>query len=105
MREIRTFELEHGEPAAAWRVAQPLVLKVMAGEVWLTVSGDLTDHWLASGESFELPRGAQAWISAGRSGARVALAVEEGRLGTPRPAAVGLRAPVRSWLPRWLLAV
>ncbi len=24
MREIRTFELDHGEPAAAWRVTQAL---------------------------------------------------------------------------------
>ncbi len=43
MREIRTFELEHDEPAAAWRVSQPLVLSVMAGEVWLTVEGNADD--------------------------------------------------------------
>jgi hypothetical protein len=30
MREIRTFELDHGEPATAWRVARPLTLQVMA---------------------------------------------------------------------------
>jgi quercetin dioxygenase-like cupin family protein len=39
MREIRTFELDHGEPATAWRVARPLTLQVMAGQVWLTVEG------------------------------------------------------------------
>jgi len=60
MREIRTFELEHGEPATAWRVAQPLNLKVTTGEVWLTLEGDAEDYWLAADESFELPRGARA---------------------------------------------
>jgi len=53
MREIRTFELEHGEPASAWRVAQPLAVNVLAGELWLTVEGDADDYWLAAGESFE----------------------------------------------------
>ena len=72
MREIRTFELEHGEPASAWRVAQPLAVNVLAGELWLTVEGDAEDYWLAAGESFELKRGALAWLSAGRDGVRPA---------------------------------
>ncbi|MGH8781412.1 DUF2917 domain-containing protein [Paraburkholderia sp.] len=102
MREIRTFELEHGEPAAAWRAAQPLVVKVMAGEIWLTVEGDAEDYWLASGESFRLPRGAMAWISAGRNGARVALAFEEASVRVPaRSRLVGARA-LPGWFPRWL---
>jgi quercetin dioxygenase-like cupin family protein len=74
MREIRTFELDHGEPPAAWRVTQALELKVMAGEVWLTVQGDLRDYWLSSGETFELKRGDRAWVSAGANGARLTLA-------------------------------
>ena len=56
MREVRIFELEHGEPAAAWRVARPSTFKVISGEIWLTVEGDSEDHWLATGESVELPR-------------------------------------------------
>jgi quercetin dioxygenase-like cupin family protein len=100
MREIRTFELEHGEPAAAWRVAQPAMLKVTAGEVWLTVEGKPDDYWLASGESYRLPRGATAWISAGRHGARVVLS------GSHHfPAWPLRRGSASNWLPRWLLPV
>ncbi len=67
MREIRTFELDHGEPAAAWRVAQPLTLKVMAGQIWLTVEGDLRDHWLHAGDTFGLPRGGVRGSARGRA--------------------------------------
>lgn len=98
MREVRIFELEHGEPAAAWRVARPSIFKVISGEIWLTVEGDSEDHWLATGQSIELPRGAVAWVSAGQVGARFALASGSER-AAPRP----LRGlPVLSWLPRWL---
>ena len=97
MREVRIFELEHGEPAAAWRVARPSIFKVISGEIWLTVEGDSEDHWLATGESIELPRKAVAWISAGQAGARFALASGSGRpANTTKP---GL--PVFNWLPRW----
>jgi quercetin dioxygenase-like cupin family protein len=107
MREIRTFELEHGEPATAWRVAQPLVLDVMAGEVWLTVEGDAEDYWLAAGESFELPKGALAWLSGGNNGARLSLRLVSGprtalRVRRPSLTANPLSAR-RNWMPRWLL--
>ncbi|EIF29874.1 Protein of unknown function (DUF2917) [Burkholderia sp. Ch1-1] len=98
MREVRIFELEHGEPTAAWRVARPSIFKVISGEIWLTVEGDSKDHWLAAGESIELPRQAVAWISAGQAGARFALASGSLRSAT-RPAP---RMPVLNWLPRWL---
>ena len=93
MREVRIFEMEHDEPAAAWRVARPSVFKVISGEIWLTVAGEGEDHWLATGESIELPRRAVAWVSAGHAGARFALASGSER-STTRPAA--------GWLPRWL---
>jgi quercetin dioxygenase-like cupin family protein len=98
MREVRIFELEHGEPASAWRVARPSIFKVISGEIWLTVEGDSEDHWLAAGESIELPRRVVAWISAGQTGARFALASGSERLAN-RPAS---GFPVLSWLPRWL---
>lgn len=101
MREIRTFELEHGEPATAWRVTQPLVLQVMAGELWLTVEGDSEDYWLAAGETFELARGALAWVSAGQRGARLALAFASGH-ASERPAVRTRRPAPWSWVPRWL---
>jgi quercetin dioxygenase-like cupin family protein len=107
MREIRTFELEHGEPATAWRATQPLLLQVMAGELWLTVEGDSEDYWLAAGETFELSRGALAWLSAGQLGARLALTAPAvgngggtGRTGE-RPALRTARAAAWSWVPRW----
>ncbi|WP_144148173.1 DUF2917 domain-containing protein [Paraburkholderia sp. BCC1884] len=101
MREVRIFELEHGEPASAWRVARPTIFKVVSGEIWLTVEGDSEDHWLATGESIELPRRAVAWISAGHAGARFAMASGSERASV-RPIA-GLS--VLNWLPRWLGAV
>jgi len=105
MREIRTFELEHGEPATAWRVAQPLVLKVMAGEIWLTVEGDSEDYWLAAGDTFELPRGSRAWVSAGRRDARLAL-MFAGCVERMRTMAASRSRPFwRDWLPRWLNTV
>ncbi|WP_025601236.1 DUF2917 domain-containing protein [Burkholderia sp. WSM2230] len=98
MREVRIFELEHDEPAAAWRVARPSTFKVISGEIWLTVEGDSEDYWLATGESIELPRQAVAWISAGQAGARFALAS-----GSERGAARPMRGlSVQDWLPRWL---
>ena len=60
MREVRIFELEHDEPATAWRVARPSIFKVVSGEIWLTIEGDSEDHWLATGQSIELPRRAVA---------------------------------------------
>jgi quercetin dioxygenase-like cupin family protein len=97
MREVRIFELEHGEPVAAWRVARPSTFKVISGEIWLTIEGHGEDHWLATGESVELPRRAVAWISAGQAGARFALASGSER-DVPKPV-FGL--PVLSRLPRW----
>ena len=98
MREGRIFELEHDEPAAAWRVARPSTFKVISGEIWLTIEGDSEDYWLATGESIELPRRTVAWISAGRAGARFALASGSER-GATRPMR-GMPAP--NCLPRWL---
>ncbi|MFL9963178.1 DUF2917 domain-containing protein [Paraburkholderia sediminicola] len=97
MREVRIFELEHGEPVAAWRVARPSTFKVISGEVWLTIEGYGEDHWLATGESVELPRRAVAWISAGQAGARFALASGSER-DVPKPVS---ELPVLSRLPRW----
>ena len=97
MREVRIFEMEHDEPAAAWRVARPSVFKVISGEIWLTVEGENGDHWLATGQSIELPRGALAWVSAGRAGARFALASWSERAVT-RPLS---GSPMLNCLPRW----
>ncbi|QCP48468.1 DUF2917 domain-containing protein [Trinickia violacea] len=100
MREIRTFELEHGEPAAAWQIDRAAMLTVTEGEIWLTAEGDSEDYWLKPGEPFVLPEGARTWVSAGRGGAKFALAFSSAGRGvaaTSAPAA-------RSWMPRWLNA-
>ncbi|GAB6847802.1 DUF2917 domain-containing protein [Paraburkholderia kururiensis] len=106
MREIRTFELEHGEPAAALHAAQPLVLEVRAGQIWLTVEGDAGDYWLAAGESFALPRGARTWVSSGRAGARFVLAfgVQTTRGGAAQAPGLALGRVLRNWAPKWSLA-
>jgi quercetin dioxygenase-like cupin family protein len=100
MREIRTFELEHGEPAAAWHVTRPLILTAAEGEVWLTLEGDSEDYWLAPGRPFTLPAGARAWVSAGRNGARFALAFASAGPGADPPTV----PRARGWMPRWLQA-
>ncbi|QBQ96835.1 DUF2917 domain-containing protein [Paraburkholderia pallida] len=75
MREIRIFELEHGEPAETWRLAQAMQLHVSEGELWLTLGGDAGDYWLRAGESMRLEAGARVYLSAGREGARFMLAL------------------------------
>ncbi|MBB5427689.1 quercetin dioxygenase-like cupin family protein [Paraburkholderia atlantica] len=96
MREVRVFELEHGEPVTAWRVARPSIFKMISGNVWLTVEGEHEDHWLAAGQSIELARGSVAWISAGREGARFALASGSAR----KLPALLFGWPIPTWLAR-----
>jgi hypothetical protein len=67
----------------------------------LTVEGDDADYWLAAGESFKLPRGARAWLSAGRQCARVALTLARGQGEGVQPVT---RSSGWNWVPRWLLA-
>lgn len=99
MREIRIFELEHGEPAETWRLAEALQLHVSEGELWLTIGGDAGDYWLRAGESMELAAGARVCLSAGREGARFVLALG----GASAHAATGLhRQRVGTGLVGWV---
>ncbi|HKT96753.1 MAG TPA: DUF2917 domain-containing protein [Paraburkholderia sp.] len=84
MREIRIFELEHGEPAETWRLAQAMQLHVSEGELWLTLGGDTDDYWLRAGESIRLSAGARVYLSAGREGARFVLALGGASAGEAR---------------------
>jgi quercetin dioxygenase-like cupin family protein len=104
MREIRIFELEQDEPAAAWRADRAVVLKVVSGEIWLTMHGDAEDYWLRAGETFELPRGTFARLSAGREKARVALADSQCRTSPPAALRPLMRWLGRTRLQRWLAA-
>lgn len=110
MREIRTFEMERDEPAAVWRIAQPIVVKVTAGQLWLTIEGDAEDYWLDAGQSFVLTAGARAWVGAGHSSVRVAVTNAGSRaLRGERDLHGERRQPgsvprYRGWMPRWLQA-
>ncbi len=93
MREIRTFELEQGEPAQQWNLTQPANLQVNAGEVWLTIAGELDDHWLRAGDAWRLCAGVRVWVSAGEHGASFQLA-----LGGAAPGGRTVAARDEAWL-------
>ncbi|MEX3956872.1 DUF2917 domain-containing protein [Trinickia sp. EG282A] len=103
MREIREFEMEHDEPATAWRIVRPLVVTVTTGQLWLTLEHDAEDYWLEAGQSFLLPAGTRAWVSAGRDGARVNV-TGANSVDTDRRAAFAqsAAASARGWMTRWL---
>lgn len=114
MREIRIYELEHDEPAQAWRLAQPLALHVTEGELWLTIDGDAGDYWLRVGESIALPARARLWVSAGRAGVRFMLAQGGASASSASSAFSSERAPLAEpgrvhsrakerWALRWRL--
>jgi hypothetical protein len=87
MREIRIFELEHGEPVETWRLAQAMQLHVSEGELWLTIAGDAGDYWLRAGESIDLIAGVCVHVSAGGEGARFVLALGGAMAAAPAWAA------------------
>jgi len=114
MREIRIFEMEYGEPVESWRLAEAMHLHVSEGELWLTIAGDSGDYWLRAGESIRLVAGVRVHASAGREGARFALAlggasaaapartaepvdVERARAAGARGAAARLGEALRGW--------
>lgn len=111
MREIRTFEMQSDEPATLWRVADPLIVEVAQGTLWLTVEGDAEDYWLEPGHSFFLPAGVRAWIGAGHGDVRMT-ATDAGPLGAAFDKATLASAgaePVTGRtpsieMPRWRLA-
>ncbi|SDC27924.1 DUF2917 domain-containing protein [Paraburkholderia lycopersici] len=92
MREIRIFQLEHGEPLETWRLAQAMQLHVSDGELWLTLAGDAGDYWLRANESIDLPAGVRVHVSAGREGARFVLALGGAMAGGTVEAAGQARA-------------
>ena len=93
MREVRTFEIEYGEPAAHLRVARPLIVEVEFGRLWLTIEGDAEDYMLDAGQTMSLPRGARAWVGAEGGDARLSVAMARER--ALRTGAGGCPAPCR----------
>ena len=84
MREVRTFEIEYGEPAAHLRVARPLIVEVEFGRLWLTIEGDAEDYMLDAGQTMRLPRGTRAWVGAEGGDARLSVAMARERLHESR---------------------
>ena len=50
-----------------------LYLQVISGRIWLTVSDDAQDYWLAAGAQMQLPGGRHIVIEADQCGARLQL--------------------------------
>ncbi|WP_369679426.1 DUF2917 domain-containing protein [Burkholderia ubonensis] len=94
MRELRLYELDADEPAVCWRQVRRSVLRVTAGEVWLTIEGEPADHWLRPGDRLALGPGAQIWVSAGSRGARFTLSRADERAA---PFAAALRQRLAAW--------
>jgi hypothetical protein len=47
-----------------WQWTWPVRLEVACGMLWVTRVGCLDDHWLAAGDTLDLPAGTVAWIGA-----------------------------------------
>ncbi|SAL77494.1 hypothetical protein AWB71_05480 [Caballeronia peredens] len=74
MREIRTFELDRRDAPTGWFIDRPQTLRVMRGQIWLTIEGEADDHWLDAGASVELEPFKTIWVSGAQDESRFALA-------------------------------
>lgn len=101
MREIRLFELDPGQ-TVFWQspaTEPPQSLQVLQGVLWVTVEGEPTDHWLRSGESFEIRGGQRVWLGTWQEGARMRVSQPTGMLsasGSHRASRMGWRLTWRS---------
>jgi hypothetical protein len=74
MREIRTFELDRRDAPTGWFIDRPQTLRVMRGQIWLTIEGETGDFWLDAGASVELKPYTTIWVSGVQDESRFALA-------------------------------
>jgi hypothetical protein len=74
-----------------------LTVHVVAGRVWLTLSGDTEDHFLSAGESRAVPARARALLSAEGGPAQLRIEPQAARLKLARntPAATNRLPKVR----------
>ena len=70
--EIRDFQMQR-EQLRSFRLALPMCLLVRQGRIWLTVSGDEYDYWLADGETLNLPADAHIVLSVEAAQAHLSL--------------------------------
>lgn len=93
MREIRTFELDRRDAPTRWSSHRPQTLRVLRGQIWMTVEGEADDHWLAAGDAIELTSFSTIWVSGACDGSRFSLASVSAR-------GRGVGEIVRAWLAR-----
>ncbi|AKJ67337.1 hypothetical protein ABW99_02920 [Pandoraea thiooxydans] len=105
MREIRTFELDDRQ-AVRWLSTDHQTLQVLRGELWLTVEGHPTDHWLHAGDCIEVHPGELLWLSNWQGAVRFRLSqpLDNRQVGAPsgrlRWASQWVRLPLRRRLAR-----
>jgi hypothetical protein len=95
MREIRTFELDRGDAPTRWVIDRPQTLRVTRGQLWLTIEGDMHDHWLDAGASLELQPYTTIWVSGTVDASWFSLASDSTHAGTRR-----LIQMARAWMMR-----
>lgn len=93
MREIRTFELDRRDAPTRWSSHRPQTLRVLRGQIWMTVEGEADDHWLNAGDAIELKPYSTIWVSGACEGSRFSLASESA-------SARSLAALIHAWLAR-----
>lgn len=73
MRELFTKESLVLEPGCAVSgiAAQAQTLRILRGQVWITVEGVAHDYWLSAGDSFRAIPGRLIVIEAGRAPSRL----------------------------------
>jgi hypothetical protein len=74
MREIRTFELDRRDAPTGWFIDRQQTLRVMRGQIWLTIEGEAGDYWLDAGATVELKPYTTIWVSAAQDESRFSLA-------------------------------
>ncbi len=64
MSDVFTTRLTPGQALTVAAARTPRRIVVTQGRLWLTVTGERADHWLAAGEGFTLAAGRQAVVEA-----------------------------------------
>ncbi|HTN65251.1 MAG TPA: DUF2917 domain-containing protein [Burkholderiaceae bacterium] len=70
-------------------------LRVICGQVWITIEGSVEDYWLSSGESLELTPGRLVVIEADRLDSRVSVPAPAKDQGTGHVAIGSIRGLVQ----------
>lgn len=91
MSDRFTTRLKPGQAMTLAVTGGPRRVVVTSGRLWLTLSGDPADHWLAAGEGLTVAAGQQAVVESGPEAEFQLLQP------VPKPRRTHAR-PARSWL-------